>query len=111
MEYVFRFLFGFLVTFAGCEIAILIMRRRVTIYKHDLKFFQERLTKPESYIWVRVEDHPPERTGEYLVEYTFDDQPPSCPFYSVHAYSVIQERFEHDGFRGLKVHRWAELPK
>ena len=110
MEYVFRFLFGFLVTFAGCEIAILLTRRRVAICKSDLKFYRERLTKPVSYIWIRVEDHYPERDGDYLVEYSFEANP-MILFHSVHRYMVREERFQHEGFAGLKVHRWAELPK
>lgn len=110
MEYVFRCLFGFAVTFISCEIAILITCRRIRNCKQELKFLRERITKPESYIWVDVDDRRPIHNREYLVEYCFE----SCPdvrFHSVHDFNIRENRFQHEGFHGLKVVRWAELPR
>ena len=110
MEYVFRFLIGFLVTFAGCGVAIFILSRRIEEYKLKLRVYEESLTKPESYIWVRVEAYLPERDGYYLVEYSFESSR-NLRFHSVHGFRVSDGRFQPEGFDGLKVHRWAELPK
>lgn len=110
MEYVFRCLFGFALTFIGCEIAILITCRRIRNCKRELKFLRERITKPESYIWVDVEDRLPVHNREYLVEYYFEEQP-NARFHSVHDFQIRENRFQHEGFHGLKVVRWAELPR
>lgn len=110
MEYVFRCLFGFAMTFIGCELAILITCRRITRYKQELKLHRERLTKPESYIWVDVDDHLPVHNREYLVEYRFEKYP-DVRFHSVHDFDIRENRFQHEGFEGLKVVRWAELPR
>lgn len=110
MGYVYRFLLGFSVTFVGCEVAILIMRRRIEKYKLEVRVHRDRLTRPESYIWVNVEYHPPEHNGEYLVEYCFENYP-DVKFHSVHSFDIRENRFQHEGFHGLKVVRWAELPK
>ena len=111
MEYVIRFLLGVLVTFIGCEIAILIMRGRIVDYRLQLKRYRESLTEPEAYVWVRVDAYRPKQDGEYLVEYVFDDRSSSPRFYAVYSYSTLDERFDHEGFRGSKILRWAELPK
>lgn len=109
MEYVFRCLFGFAMTFIGCEIAILITCIRIRNCKQELKFLRERLTKPESYIWVNVTDRLPVHNREYLVEYHFGSS--NELFHSVHEFQIRENRFEYEGFKGLKVVRWAELPR
>ena len=109
MDYVFRCLFGFAMTFIGCEIAILITCIRIRNCKQELKFLRERLTKPESYVWVNAEDHLPTQNRDYLVEYCFGNS--TTRFYSVHTFYVRENRFQHEGWEGLKVIRWAELPK
>lgn len=110
MKYVFHYLFGFAATFIGCEIAILITRGRIRNCKQELKFLRERITKPESYIWVNVDDRLPTHNREYLVEYYFENFPDSV-YHSVHDFNVRENRFLYDGFRNLKVIRWAELPR
>lgn len=117
MEYVFRFLLGFLVTWAGCFLASLIMvgrirKRQVELnrLKFNLDRYRESLTKPASHIWVDVEDRLPTHNREYLVEYCFGDFPDRL-FHSVHDFDIRENRFQHEGFRNLKVVRWAELPR
>lgn len=110
MEYVFRCLFGFAVTFIGCEIAILITCRRIRNCKQELQFLRERITKPESYIWVNADDRRPTHNREYLVEYCYEPYP-DVRFHSVHDFKVREDRFQHEGFHGLRVVRWAELPR
>lgn len=117
MEYVFRFLLGFAVTLAGSWIAILSMRRTIRENANELKKIEDELeeaennlTEPASYIWVDVDDHRPMRNGECIVEYCFDAYP-DVRFHSVHDFYVHENRFQHEGFHGLKVVRWAELPR
>ena len=110
MDYLFKFLIGFAVTFIGCELAILITRRGIRKNARMLEEIQNNLTKPESYIWVNVDDRRPIHNREYLVEYYFT----ACPdvrFHSVHDFYVRENRFQHEGFHGLRVVRWAELPR
>ena len=110
MEHVFSFLFGFAMTLTGCTLAILSMRRALRENERELEESKKNLTKPESYIWVDVNDHRPMHNREYLVEYHFE----SCPdvmFHSVHDFNIRENRFQHEGFHGLTVVRWAELPK
>lgn len=110
MEYIFRFLFGFLVTFVGCMIAIRIMNRHIRANCVKLKELKVALTKPESYIWVNAEDRLPEHDGVYLVEYSFTEYPLSrC--YIVLKFLVNDGRFQNISPRDQKVRRWAELPK
>ncbi len=110
MDYVFRFLFGFAVTFIGCELAILITRRGIRKNARMLEELKSNLTKPESYIWVNVEDRLPVHNRDYLVEYYFEVNP-NLRYHSVHEFQIREHRFEYDGFHGLKVVRWAELPR
>lgn len=110
MEYVFRFLFGFAAMSVGCWLAILIYNLRIRRCKRELTLLQDRLTKPESYIWVNVDDRLPVHNREYLVEYCFESNP-NMRFHSVHDFYIRENRFQHEGFHGLRVVRWAELPK
>lgn len=117
MEYVYRFLSGFAVTLMGCMIALLSMRRTIRENANELKKIEDELeeaennlTEPASYIWVDVDDHRPTHNGECLVEYYFE----TCPdvrFHSVFDFDIRADRFQHEGFHGLKVGRWAELPR
>lgn len=109
MEYAFRFLVGFAVTLLGCWIAVAATEQDVRNARSELKNLRARLTKPESYIWVDVDDHLPTCDQECVVEYCFGESGPRS--HGVHAFSVSENRFEFEGFHGLKVLRWAELPK
>ena len=110
MEYVFCFLVGFVVTLIGSWIAVAATEQDVRNARSELKNLRARLTKPESYIWVDVGDHLPTHNREYLVEYCFENYP-DCLFHSVHDFNIRENRFQYEGFHGLKVVRWAELPK
>lgn len=110
MEHVFSFLFGFAMTLTGCVLAILSMRRTIRENVHKLEESKNNLTKPESYIWENVDDRRPVHNREYLVEYYFETCPTVC-FHSVHDFDIRENRFQHEGFHGLTVVRWAELPR
>ena len=112
MEHVFSFLFGFAMTLTGCVLAILSMRRTIRENAHKLEESKNDLTKPESYIWVNVEDRLPTQNQEYLVEYCYESNP-DMRFASVHWFYVRERRFQYEDFPGfnLKVVRWAELPR
>lgn len=110
MEYVFRFLFACAVTFVGCEISIFATRQRIRQCKLELKTLREKLTKPESYVWVNVHDRLPVSPGYYLIEYAFTEFPNSR-YAAVHRFDAELNRFRNVDPFELKVLRWAELPK
>ncbi|MBO7309525.1 MAG: hypothetical protein J6V38_07845 [Kiritimatiellae bacterium] len=110
MEYVFRFLSGFAVTLMGCLIALLSMRRTIRENAHELEETEKNLTKLPSYIWVDVNDRLPISDGEYLVEYCFENYP-DVRMHAIYDFDVRLDRFQHEGFHGMKVVRWAELPR
>lgn len=111
MEYVLRVLFsGLLFILAGFMFGTVFWSRWDRKLRKKSEESENNLTKPESYIWVNVDDRRPIHNREYLVEYHFE----SCPdvmFHSVHDFNIRENRFQHEGFHGLTVVRWAELPK
>ena len=110
MEYVFRFLFGFLVTWAGYFVAVYLMGWRLQNGRRELAKLRELRTRPEPYIWVDVGERRPTENQEYLVEYHYAG-PVFDRFHAVYRYDVSQERFEPEGFNGIIIDRWAKLPR
>lgn len=57
--------------------------------------------------WISVKDRLPTESGAYLVSYKFESE---HRYFGVHDY-YVGERFQHEGFRGLKVTHWMPLPE
>ena len=110
MDYIFRCVFGFLMTFVGCEIAIMLASRRIRMKRRELEKLKASLTKPESYVWIDVTDHLPTRDGLYLIEYSFKSFQFSRS-YIVLRFCVDEQRFQNINLLDVSVIRWAELPK
>ena len=111
MEYVLRCLLsGLLFMLSGFIFGTVFWSRRERKFRERLDAARDELTEPESYIWVNVEDRLPVHDREYIVEYTFESNS-NIRFHSIHDFMIRENRFQHEGFHGLKVVRWAELPK
>lgn len=111
MEYMLRCVIsGFVFILCGFMFGAVYWSYRERKFREKLNRDEIPLTDPESYIWVNANDYLPIHNREYLVEYCFE----ACPdvrFHSVHDFNIRENRFQHEGFHGLKVVRWAELPR
>lgn len=111
MSYVFDFTYGFTLVLIGGALGLyIIMNGFIEEKRRELNDLNENLTKPESYIWIDCNERYPMCDGEYLVEYYFEDNV-NMRFHSVHRFDAREKRFSYEGFKELKVIRWAELPK
>lgn len=110
MEYVLRVLFsGLLFILSGFMFGTAFWSYRERKHREKQDETETALAEPESYIWVKVEDHLPTREVECVVEYCFDGR--GFKFYDVLRFYPREGRFQCEGYQGMKVVRWAELPR
>lgn len=110
MENVLRVLFsGMMFMLSGFMFGTVFWSRYERKFREKLSATKGDLTEPESYIWVNVDDRLPTRSDVYVVEYCFGDS--GSRYYSAHRFDVRENRFEYEGYKDLKVIRWAELPR
>lgn len=116
MEYVFRCLFAFAVTWVGCMLAMLIMRRSLNHYIDRLEELdaeiedrETSLSERDPHVWTNVSNGLPTCDGDYVVEFHFEGLGHS--HFAIDYFYTDEGRFENEGYKGMTVDRWAHIPK
>ena len=113
MEYVFRCLFAFAVTWVGCMLAMLIMRRSLNHYIDRLEELDAEIELLEDSLpalgaWITI-DHFPGESGDYVVRCHLGD--PERPFFTTAYLDVENCRYEVGTFYGATVTHWTYMPE
>lgn len=113
MEYVFRCLFAFAVTWVGCMLAMLIMRRSLNHYIDRLEELDAEIelledSLPALEAWTTPE-HLPGESGDYVVRCQLGDL--ERPFFTTAQFDAEKCQFRVGNFYGATVTHWTYMPE